>query len=109
VGNGVTSEMAMTGADYQADWALEKGLVSRVFDDRDGLFEGAAELAAQIAANSPLVTQGIKRIIQANDGRTVDQALDYMAQWNSSFLISNDLREAMNAYVEKRDPDFTGT
>lgn len=109
VGNGITAEMALTGADYPASWALEKGLVTRVFDDRDGLMAGAQELADQIASNSPLVTQGIKTIIQANDGRTVDQALDYMAQWNSSFLISNDLMEAMNAFMEKRDPDYTGT
>jgi enoyl-CoA hydratase len=109
VGSGVTTEMAMTGADYPASWALEKGLVTRVFEDPASLFEGAHELAGQIAANSPLVTQGIKRIIQANDGRTIDQALDYMAQWNSSFLVSNDLMEAMSAFMEKRDPDFTGT
>ena len=109
VGNGVTAEMAMTGADYPASWALEKGLVSQVFDGPDELVAGARELAKEIAANSPLVTQGIKQILQANDGRTIDQALDYMAQWNSSFLISNDLMEAMNAYMEKRDPNFTGT
>ena len=109
VGNGVTAEMAMTGADYPSGWALEKGLVSEVFDSVDSLTNGARELADQIAANSPLVTQGIKRIVQANDGRTIDQALDYMAQWNSSFLISNDLMEAMNAFVEKREPDYTGT
>lgn len=109
VGNGVTAEMAMTGADYPASWAQDKGLVSEVFDDHDELIAGSRELAGQIAANSPLVTQGIKRILQANDGRTIDQALDYMAQWNSSFLVSNDLREAINAFMEKRDPDFTGT
>lgn len=109
VGTGVTAEMAMTGSDYSASWALEKGLVSQVFDDQSALLAGATELATQIAANSPLVTQGIKRILQANDGRTVDQALDYMAQWNSSFLVSNDLTEAMNAFMEKRDPDYTGT
>lgn len=109
VGNGVTAEMAMTGADYPASWALEKRLVSRVFEEQSQLVAGAQELAAQIAANSPLVTQGIKQILQANDGRTIDQALDYMAQWNSSFLISNDLMEAMNAYMENREPDFTGT
>ena len=109
VGNGVTAEMAMTGADYSAGWALEKGLVSQVFDSIDDLFQEARELAREIASNSPLVTQGIKRILQANDGRTMDQALDYMAQWNSSFLVSNDLMEAMSAFMEKRDPDFTGT
>jgi len=109
VGNGVTAEMAMTGADFPASWALERGLVNRVYDDHDALMKGARDLAAEIAANSPLVTQGIKRILQANDGRTIDQALDYMAQWNSSFLISNDLMEAMSAFTEKRNPDFTGT
>jgi enoyl-CoA hydratase len=109
VGNGVTAEMAMTGADFTASWALDKGLVSEVYEDRAALMSGTRELARDIAANSPLVTQGIKRILQANDGRTVDQALDYMAQWNSSFLVSNDLMEAMSAFVEKRDPEFTGT
>jgi enoyl-CoA hydratase/carnithine racemase len=109
VGNGVTAEMALTGADYPASWALSNGLVTRLYDDHAALMGGALELAGRIAANSPLVTQGIKRILQANDGRTIDQALDYMAQWNSSFLISNDLMEAMSAFVEKRDPDYTGT
>ncbi len=109
VGNGVTVEMALTGADYPASWAMERGLISGLHPDQDALMDGVNELAQQIAANSPLVTQGIKRIIQANDGRTVDQALDYVAQWNSSFLISNDLMEAMNAFIEKRAPDVTGT
>ena len=109
VGNGVTAEMALTGADYPASWALERGLVSRLFDEPEELLARARELANQIAANSPLVTQGIKRILQANDGRTVDQALDYIAQWNSSFLVSNDLMEAMSAFLEKREPDYTGT
>lgn len=109
VGEGVTAEMALTGADYPADWALQNSLVSRVFPDQESLLEGAMDMASQIAANSPLVTQGVKRALQANNGRTVQQALEYMAQWNAAFLISNDLMEALGAYAEKRDPDFTGT
>lgn len=109
VGNAVTAEMALTGADYPADWALDSGLVSKVFPDHESLMEGAMDLASQIAANSPLVTQGVKRALQANDGRTISQALEYMAQWNTAFLISNDLMEALGAFAEKRNPDFTGT
>ncbi|HWB88507.1 MAG TPA: crotonase/enoyl-CoA hydratase family protein [Acidimicrobiia bacterium] len=109
VGNGVTAEMALTGADYPASWALQRGLVNSIHDDQEALLAAAGELAHVIAANSPLVTQGIKRILQANDGRTVEQALDYVAQWNSSFLVSNDLMEAMSAFIDKRDPKYTGT
>ncbi|HJQ77679.1 MAG TPA: crotonase/enoyl-CoA hydratase family protein [Acidimicrobiia bacterium] len=109
VGNGVASEMALTGSDYSADWAMGRGLVSAVHPDREQLLHAANIVAAEVAANSPLVTQGVKRILQANDGRTIDQALDYVAQWNASFLASNDLMEALSAFMEKREPDFSGT
>jgi enoyl-CoA hydratase len=66
------------------------------------------ELAGQIAENSPLVLEGVKRVLQANRGRSVDEALDYVAQWNSAYLLSNDLFEATSAFVEKRKPEFTG-
>lgn len=109
VGSAVTAEMALTGSDFPADWAREKGLVSRLYEDQEVLIRGALELAREIASNSPLVTAGVKRALQANDGRTIDQALEFAAQWNASFLFSNDLMEALGAYAEKRDPDFTGT
>ena len=109
VGAGVTNEMAFTGADYDAAWAKDKGLVNEVYDDHGGLFAASTELANLIAANSPLVTQGVKQVLRAGETRSVAEGLDYVAQWNSSFLMSNDLFEAINAFMEKRDPDFTGT
>lgn len=109
VGSGVTAQMAYTGADFDAAWALERGLVNEVYDDVETLHAGAFRLASEIAANSPLVTRGIKKVMAEAATRSVDEALDYVAQWNSSFLISNDLMEAMNAFMEKRDPDYTGT
>ena len=39
----------------------------------------------------------------------MEQALDKAAQWNAAYLISDDLTEAITAFVEKRKPDFTGT
>ena len=106
---GVTAEMAYSGSDYDAAWARAQGLVNEVYDSLDELTEATANLAHTIATNSPLVTKGIKKVLAAADGRTIDEALDYVAQWNSSFLISNDLMEAVAAFVEKRDPDFKGS
>ena len=109
VGPGHTAELAFTGEDIDAARAKEIGLVNDVFDDPETLLDAARTLAGEIASMSPLVTRGVKRVLAANNGRTVDEALDFVAQWNASFLFSNDLMEAMNAFIEKRDPDFTGT
>ena len=101
--------MAYTGSDFDAAWAHQKGLVNTVYPDQEALVEGAIGLAESIAANSPLVTQGIKSVLAAAEGQTVEEALEYVAQWSASFLMSNDLMEAIAAFMEKRDPDFTGT
>jgi enoyl-CoA hydratase len=79
-----------------------------VHPDVEAALAAAMEMAAEIAANAPLAVQGSKHMVRANDGRTVDEALDAMALWNSSFLHSDDLREAMMAYLESRPPDFKG-
>ena len=109
VGPGHTAELAFTGEDIDAARAKEIGLVNDVFDDPVTLLDAANTLAGEIARMSPLVTRGVKKVLAANNGRTVDEALDFVAQWNASFLFSNDLMEAMNAFLEKRDPDFTGS
>ena len=101
--------MVYTGGDFTADWAKSHGLVNDVYESHDELITAAEGLAATIASNSPLVTFGIKKVLAAGDRRTVQEALDYVAQWNSSFLFSNDLKEALTAFMEGRDPDFTGT
>ncbi len=108
VGAGHTAELAFTGKDITAQYAKDIGLVNGVFPNQDALMTGARELAAEIAANSPLVISGVKQVLAANRGRTIDQALDYVARWNSAYLYSNDLYEAIAAFTEKREPDFKG-
>lgn len=109
VGPGHTAQLAFTGEDLKAGRAAEVGLVNQIHADAASTQEAARAIAAVIADNSPLVTQGIKQVLTANQGRTIDQALDYVAQWNASFLISNDLMEAVSAFTEKRRPDFRGS
>jgi enoyl-CoA hydratase len=108
VGAGNTAELALTGKDVDAQRAKEIGLVNEVYADHDELLAAAASMAGEIAALSPLAVQGTKAVLAANDGRTVAQGLDYVATWNAGMLASDDLAEAVRAFVEKRPPRFTG-
>jgi enoyl-CoA hydratase len=106
---GHMAELAYTGRDIDGREAERIGLVNRTHPSADDLFAAARALAAEIAANSPLVVQGIKAVLHAEEGMSTQAALDHMALWNTSFLMSNDLMEAMSAFMQKRPPDFTGT
>jgi enoyl-CoA hydratase len=109
IGTGHTAELSYTGKDIDAERARSIGLVNDVYPDAEATIEAARELAGEIADNSPLVVKGIKQVLAANQGRTVDEGLDLVAQWNAAYLISNDLTEAITAFFEKRKPGFTGT
>jgi enoyl-CoA hydratase len=105
---GHLAELAYTGKDISAARAKEIGLVNDVSPDAEGVLKAAYELANEIAANSPVAVQGTKAVLAANDGRTVAEGLDYVATWNAGMLASDDLIEAMTAFLEKRAPKFTG-
>ena len=105
---GHLAELAFTAKDISAARAKEIGLVNDVAPDADGVLKAAYELAAEIAANSPLAVQGTKAVLAANEGKTVAQGLDYVATWNAGMLASDDLTEAVVSFMEKRSPTYTG-
>ena len=106
IGPGHTAELLFTGRDFDPGEAERIGLVNRVVDD---VHAHAADVAAEIAANSPLVVEGAKEVLRLQEEMSTEAALDHMALWNAAFLASNDLTEAVTAFFEKRPPDFTGT
>ena len=108
IGAGHLAELAFTGKDITAERAKEIGLVNDVAADAEGVLKAAQTLAAEIAANSPIAVQGTKAVLAANEGRTVAEGLDYVATWNAGMLASDDLTEAVTAFMEKRAPKFTG-
>ncbi len=105
---GHLAELAFTAKDINAERAKEIGLVNDVAEDAEGVLKAARALASEIAANSPLAVQGTKAVLAANEGRTVAEGLDYVATWNAGMLASDDLVEAVTAFMEKRPPKFTG-
>ncbi|MCE2527077.1 MAG: crotonase/enoyl-CoA hydratase family protein [Actinomycetia bacterium] len=108
VSSGHVAELVYTGKDIDAARAEQMGLVNQVYDDRESLISGAADWAGQIAANSPLAVQGAKAVLSAERGLSVSEALDYVALWNTAFLESDDLNEAVASFMERRPPRYTG-
>lgn len=109
IGHGHTRELAFTGKDIDAERALRIGLVNDVFEDEATLLAAARAMAEEIADNPPLAVQGIKQVLAFGDERRILDGERFVAVWNSAFLASRDLAEAMAAFMEKRPPRFTGT
>ncbi len=108
VGDGHLRELALTGDDVSAERAAEIGLVNHVVPSPEEALERAHAIAARIAQNSPLVTRGVKDVLEEERADRVARGLRYVAAWNSAFLPSNDLGEAMRSFLERRPPRYTG-
>jgi enoyl-CoA hydratase len=108
VGPGHARALAYTGDDFDAERAHRIGLVEDVYPTHDALFAAARSLADRIAANPPLVVQGVKRVLASQSERAAEESLRTVALWNAAFLPSQDLREAMAAFMEKRKATFSG-
>lgn len=106
VGEGMARELAYTGRKFTAEEARDMRLVNRVFESREALYAGVQEIAASIAAKSPLSVRGCKEMITYARDHSVADGLNYIATWNAAMLMSNDLQEAMTANMSKRAPVF---
>jgi enoyl-CoA hydratase len=108
IGHGQVAELALTGDDFDAERAHAIGLVSHVYPDHAATVAAAQDMAARMAANSPLAVTGTKRVLAYCQGKSIEDGLTYVATWNAAFVASDDLREAMVSFFEKRKPEFRG-
>ena len=108
IGHGWFRELALTGRDFTAAEALQMGLVTRICEDRSRLHEAADAMARQIATCPPLAVEGTKDAILFSRDHGVAAGLRYAAVKTAAALPSEDLLEAVTAFMEKRQPVFTG-
>jgi enoyl-CoA hydratase len=107
ISHGLTRELAYTGRRMYAEEAKQAGLVNQVFKDHDALLAGVMEIAAQIAARSPLAVTGCKEMLNYSRDHSVADSLKYMATWQSGmFQPQTDMLETFSAKMESREPQF---
>ena len=103
----VAKELLLTGAEISADRAAELGFVNRVVAKGTALDE-AVLLAGQIAANSPVSVQQTLRAVDAVLNGTDDEGWSATARGVAEVMASDDMKEGVAAFLEKRDPEWTG-
>jgi enoyl-CoA hydratase len=104
---GFAKELILTGRTVGADEALERGLVNAVTEP-DQLLPRVMETAVQLAAKSPLALEAAKQALnRALSGDHADN-LTREADRFGELFASEDAKEGLTAFAEKREPRFVG-
>jgi enoyl-CoA hydratase/carnithine racemase len=110
IGAARTRELFLLGRYIDAPTALSWGLVNRVAGERE-LEAQALEIAGELAGNAPLSQTGNKRVIAAlldAEGRLADDVERELIELRRASFASQDMREGMRAFAEKRPPRWRG-
>ncbi len=107
VGKFKAMKMVLTGLPVSADEASAMGLVSQVVADAE-VHPRALELAHLIASRPPLAVAQIKEVLIAGADASLETGLMLERKAFQLLFASRDQKEGMHAFLEKRDPQFTG-
>jgi enoyl-CoA hydratase / 3-hydroxyacyl-CoA dehydrogenase len=104
VGEGRALELNLTGDPIPADEAYALGLANRVVPDEE-LFDAALAWARKLAGQAPVAVEQIKRVSAAGD---IDAGIEREKEGFLTAFTSDDAREGISAFLQKRTPRFRG-
>ena len=107
VGKAIAMEMILNNRMLSAQEALQYGLVNRVVPVGDYLNE-ALKLAEEIASRAPLAVHAAKKMINGSYERFLSDGLAQEKQVFYNLFGSEDQKEGMKAFIEKRKPEWKG-
>ena len=106
VGPAWAKELVLVGEPIPAEEAVRIGLVNRVFEDGEALLEGALQVAAAAATKGPLAVAQAKRVMQQGQDADLRVAHTLEQQAFAATFATQDRREGMAAFLEKREPKW---
>jgi enoyl-CoA hydratase/carnithine racemase len=102
------AELILLGLPFDAHRAAALGLVTRVVSDRE-LLATATDIARKLAEKAPRALQGCKRLMKSSTRDQLDRAVELENEEFSVRVRSAEAKEAFNAFLEKRRPNFAKT
>jgi len=100
----IVNELCLTARKLKSAEAEKIGLVSKVYPTKEEMMAGVLEMAASIAAKSPVAVQGTKMNLIYSREHSPDEGLDYMARFNMAMLQSEDVMKSAMASMDKTAP-----
>jgi len=107
IGDKRARDLLLTARFFGAEEAHRLGLVSQVIEPPEKLDEYVLALAHQLAANSPQSLAATKRLLAAQNKPWLDAAIDHAMRANADARETEDFKEGLAAFLEKRKPKWT--
>jgi 2-(1,2-epoxy-1,2-dihydrophenyl)acetyl-CoA isomerase len=106
IGSGRALEMVLTGAPVEAEEAARIGLITAIIDEDD--FENAVQRRASRLGAASFAVAHAKRLVRLGAEDPMEAALARESEAQEDCFDSRDFQEGVNAFIEKRKPEFEG-